>query len=100
MLRRTSDRRQYAKTVEALSNHAKKTLKYAEDLAPLFAEDISAPTIAMPEDPGEDQGRLTEAIKEYHAARIRALRSKHGYHSRHHLPPKTTAYGSYNRSSQ
>jgi hypothetical protein len=56
------DRRQYAKTVEALGNHAKKTLKYAEDLAPLFAEDIPAPTIAMPEDPGEDQGRLTEAL--------------------------------------
>ena len=73
------DRRQYAKTVEALGNHAKKTLKYAEDLAPLFAEEMTAPTIAVPEDPGEGQGRLTEAlwteaVKES-AARIRALRS-------------------------
>jgi hypothetical protein len=73
------DRRQYTKTVEALGNHAKKTLNYAEDLAPLFAEEMTAPTIAVPEDPGEGQGRLTEAlwteaVKEY-AARIRALRS-------------------------
>jgi hypothetical protein len=50
-----SDRRQYAKTVEALGSHAKKTLKYAEDLAPLFAENMTAPTIDMPEDPGADQ---------------------------------------------
>jgi hypothetical protein len=31
-----SDRRQYTKTVEALEGYVKKTLKYSEDLAPLF----------------------------------------------------------------
>ena len=73
-----SDRREYAKTVEALGSYAKKTLKYAEDLAPLFADDMATPTIDMPEDPGADQDWLTEAlwteaVKEY-AARVRALR--------------------------
>jgi hypothetical protein len=47
-----TDRRQYAKTLEALESHAKKTLKFAEDLAPLFAETMAKPTLTMPADPG------------------------------------------------
>ena len=32
-----SDRRQYSKTLEALESYVKKSLKYSEDLASLFA---------------------------------------------------------------
>lgn len=42
-----SDRRQYAKTLEALEAYVKKSLKYSEDLAVLFAETMAAPTIEM-----------------------------------------------------
>ena len=34
-----ADRRQFSKTVEALESHVKKTLKYSEDLTPLFASE-------------------------------------------------------------
>jgi hypothetical protein len=74
-----SDRRQYAKTVEALEGYVKKTLKYSEDLAPLFAESMAVPTLDMPDDPGETPSKTAEMIwaeevKEY-VKRTRALKS-------------------------
>ena len=74
-----SDRCQYAKTVEALEGYVKKTLKYSEDLAPLFAENMKVPTLTMPEEPGTEAGKtaemiFTEEIKEY-VKRTRTLKS-------------------------
>jgi hypothetical protein len=65
-----TDRRQYAKTLEALEAHVKKALKFAEDLAPLFAETMSEPAIAMLDDPGPNPGRAhnmiyAEKVKQY-----------------------------------
>jgi hypothetical protein len=57
-----TDRRQYAKTLEALEAHAKKSLKFAEDLAPLFAETMTEPAIAMPDDPGPNPSRAADMI--------------------------------------
>ena len=57
-----TDRRQYAKTLEALESHAKKTSKFAEDLAPLFAETIAEPTLIMPDDPGPNPSRAADMI--------------------------------------
>jgi hypothetical protein len=64
------DRRQYAKTLEALGSHARKTMKYSEDLAPLFAETMCAPTITEPEDLDSNASTTkqliyNEQIKEY-----------------------------------
>ena len=47
------DRRQYIKTVEALESHAKKTFKYSEDRAPLFATETRLPVLATPPKPTE-----------------------------------------------
>ncbi|KAI2490508.1 hypothetical protein MHU86_24062 [Fragilaria crotonensis] len=47
-----TDRRQYAKTVEALEGYAKKNLKYAEDLATLFATEMKLPTLEKPTSKG------------------------------------------------
>jgi len=73
------DRRQYAKSLEALEGHVKKTLKYSEDLATLFSDDMSVPTVSMPEDPGKDPSKTAEMIwaeevKEY-VKRTRTLKS-------------------------
>jgi hypothetical protein len=73
------DRRQYSKTVEALEGYVKKSLKFSEDLAPLFATNMIAPTVAMPAEPGVDPTRTeemiwTEEVKEY-VKRTRELRS-------------------------
>lgn len=73
-----TDRRQYAKTVEALEGYAKKNLKYAEDLAPLFATDMKLPELEKPMKPGEgadetDLAIWNEDIRDY-AKRKRALR--------------------------
>ena len=58
-----SDRRQYAKTIEALETYANTSGLYnPEDLAPLFAETMTAPTIAMPEEPGADPTRAQDMI--------------------------------------
>ena len=46
-----TDRRQYRKTVEALECYVKKTMKYPEDLAPLFATDSTLPVLAKPPRP-------------------------------------------------
>jgi hypothetical protein len=56
------DRRQYAKTLEALEGHVKKTMKYAGDLASLFANNMSAPEIKRPAKPGVDSDEVDDAI--------------------------------------
>jgi hypothetical protein len=44
-----TDRQQYTnKTVEALKGHAKKTMKYPEDLASLFATECRLPELEKP----------------------------------------------------
>jgi hypothetical protein len=48
-----TDRRQYAKTVEALEGHVKKSMKYPEDLAPLFATDCKLPVLQKPPRPAK-----------------------------------------------
>jgi Zinc knuckle len=74
-----SDRRQYSKTLEALESHVKKSLKYSEDLAPLFAETMATPTIAKPGEPDASATKTEEMIhveevKEY-VKRTRTLKS-------------------------
>ncbi|KAI2503212.1 hypothetical protein MHU86_11235 [Fragilaria crotonensis] len=73
-----TDRRQYAKTVEALEGYAKKNLKYAEDLATLFATEMKLPTLEKPMRPGPDADETdlaiwNEDIRDY-AKRKRVLR--------------------------
>jgi hypothetical protein len=73
-----TDRRQYAKTVEALEGHVKKNLKYAEDLSTLFAINPKLPTLKKPAPPGKDADESDtelwkEEIKEL-AKRKRVLR--------------------------
>lgn len=73
------DRRQYAKTMEALEAYVKKNLKYSEDLAPLFAETMANPKIEMPEDIDDDAGTtmkmiFAEEVKEY-VKRNRTIKS-------------------------
>ncbi len=48
------DPRQYAKTLEALEGHIRKTMRYPEDMAPFFRENMAAPEIERPEKPGPD----------------------------------------------
>ena len=57
-----SDRRLYAKMLEALEAHVKKVLKFPEDLAPLFAETMEAPALVKPAEPEQDAGRFAETI--------------------------------------
>ena len=45
-----TDRRQYAKTLQAFEAHARKSLECAADLAPLFASTPAQPVIAEPAD--------------------------------------------------
>jgi hypothetical protein len=42
------DKRQYAKTVEALAQYARKTYKFSEDFASLFATTPTAPIVSKP----------------------------------------------------
>jgi hypothetical protein len=56
------DRRQYAKTVEALQAYMQKTMRYSEDLKPLFAPAMLLPTVELPVNPGEKPTKLQEAI--------------------------------------
>jgi hypothetical protein len=72
-----TDRRQYAKTLEALESHAKKTLKFAKDLAPLFAETMTEPTLTLPDDPGANPSRAADMI---YAEKVKILR-KEGKHT-------------------
>lgn len=73
-----ADRRQYAKTLEALEGHVKKTMKYAEDLSTFFGDEMTAPEIERPEKPGADADEVDEAIwkeelKE-HVKQVRVLK--------------------------
>jgi Zinc knuckle len=73
-----TDRRQYAKTVEALMGYAKKNLKCAEDLKSLFATEMTNPTLERPVRPGADADETdiaiwNEDIRDY-AKRKRVLR--------------------------
>ena len=73
-----TDRRQYTKTVEALMEYAKKNLKCAEDLKPLFATEMKTPTLAKPTKPGAtadevDLAIWNEEVRD-HAQRKRVLR--------------------------
>jgi hypothetical protein len=43
-----SDRRQYANTLEALDGYVKKTCKFPQDIAPLFAADMQQPVVTKP----------------------------------------------------
>ena len=47
------DRRQCAKTMEALEAYINKNLKYSEDLAPLFANPMANPEIQEPDNIAE-----------------------------------------------
>jgi hypothetical protein len=74
-----SDRRQYAKTVEALDAYVKKTLTYSADLAPLFAARMAVPVIVLPTDLAPGAGEtmkmiFAEEVKEY-VKRTRVLAS-------------------------
>jgi hypothetical protein len=65
-----SDCRQFNKTVKALGEYTKKTLRYSEDLAPLFANLIALPTLGEPNnlDPNANQTQMliwNKEIKEY-----------------------------------
>jgi hypothetical protein len=73
-----ADRRQYAKTLEALEGHVKKTMKYAEDMSTFFGDDMAAPEIERPEKPGPTADEVDEAIwkeelKE-HVKQVRVLK--------------------------
>jgi hypothetical protein len=63
-----SDRRQYSKTLEALESYVKKSLKYSEDLASLFAESMATPKI---DKPGEPDASATETDKMIHIEEVR-----------------------------
>ena len=72
------DKRQFDKTVEALEEYAKKTLKFSADLAPLFGATITPPTLTMPADldaaANQTQTLIwNEEVKEY-VKRNRELR--------------------------
>ena len=56
------DRRQFSKTVEALKIYLPTTMKYPEDLAPLFFPAMLLPKIEFPTDPGDKPTKLQEAI--------------------------------------
>lgn len=56
------DKRQYAKTVEALEGYAKKNLKFSEDFASLFAFEPTEPTIEKPVDLPPDHSSTDEMI--------------------------------------
>jgi hypothetical protein len=73
------DRKQFNKTREALGEYAKKHLKFAEDLAPLFAETIAAPTAMEPQELTPNATQLqtliwNEEVKVY-VKRSREMRS-------------------------
>ena len=69
-----SDRRQFIKTKDALNAYVKKNLKYNEDLASLFAEEMTLPELDMPEELPEGstlmetrlwEGELQEFVKRH-----------------------------------
>jgi hypothetical protein len=64
-----TDRRQFAKTLDALQGYAKKNLKFYEDLKRLFATTMVAPNIDRPVLPKKmdetDEAIWKEELKEY-----------------------------------
>jgi hypothetical protein len=59
-----SDRLQFKNTKEDLQAYVKTNLKYAEDLAPLFALTVLEPELTMPQEPGPNPSRTGETIRE------------------------------------
>ena len=57
-----TDRLQYKTTLEALQSYVKKSLKYPEDLASLFALTMAEPEIDMPREPGANPSRTEDMI--------------------------------------
>ena len=57
-----TDRRQFTKTLEALEAYVKKTLKFAEDLAQLFAEEMETPVLELPVALDDDASVVEKAI--------------------------------------
>ena len=57
-----TDRRQFAKTWEALGAYVAKTIKQNDDLAPLFEENMKAPVLAKPDKVAEDANEVDKAI--------------------------------------
>ena len=77
-----TDRRQYAKTVEALDGYVKKNLKYSEDLTPLFLTQMTLPVLTKPPKPGAGADETDiiiwqEDVKDY-SKRTRILRENLG----------------------
>ena len=73
------DRKQFKKTLEALDEYAKKSVRYPEDLAPLFTDTIKTPMLDEPEELESTASKLEELIwneqvKEF-VKRSRELRS-------------------------
>ena len=62
------DCRQYAKTLDVLKSHLKKSMKYAEDLAPLFADPMAQPKISLPK---EIDKTATSMEKMIHAEEVK-----------------------------
>jgi hypothetical protein len=65
-----SDRRQYAKSLEALEAYVKKNLRHSDDLAKLFSEEMKEPTVTKPgallsTATKTDEMIFAEEIKEY-----------------------------------
>ena len=56
------DRRQYAKTLEALEGYVKKTCKFPQDIAPLFATEMKEPALKKPDNPATDADETDKAI--------------------------------------
>ncbi|KAI2493285.1 Reverse transcriptase (RNA-dependent DNA polymerase) [Fragilaria crotonensis] len=57
-----TDRRQFAKTREALEAYVKKNLKFAEDLTPLFSEEMENPQLEMPVELDPEASIVEKAI--------------------------------------
>ena len=57
-----TDRMQFKNTKDALQAYVKKLLNFPEDMAPLFGLTITAPTVAMPVEPGPNPNRTQETI--------------------------------------
>ena len=55
-----NDRRQYAKTVQALDAYAKQNMEYASNLAPLFAKEPTQPVVALPADVAAGEEGVSE----------------------------------------
>ena len=73
------NRRQYAKTMEALEAFTNKNLKYSEDLVPLFANPMANPEIQEPDNIAEGATEMkrmifAEEVKEF-VRRTRFLKS-------------------------